>query len=234
MKKFMFIVILFSVTIYISYKYSARVYISYLKYYYNKMYTETELYSRAQKMYDQKEYEDLERFLNPVMIIYPENHEFKKLAAYNYLMLGDAMQGAELFAVLPLKSIEENRNLEEILKNLYYNGHYGDLLYFYDRGIMLKNVNTALYYGIALFKQGRFDESYKMLLFVKDNTFMLPELSFYLGLNLDKKGKFQESLAYLKSAYESDRFNQSYKKALIDGYRKAGLFKDAEVLLRGR
>lgn len=198
------------------------------------MYTESELLTKAQQQYDKKMNKELEKFLNPLIIIYPDNKDFKKLAAYNYLKLGDALKGAELFAGIADSSTQDSDTLEEILKNLYYTGNFGDLLFFYDKGIMLNNVNTAFYYGVSLYKQGRFEESYKSLIFAKNNTFMLPEIYFYLGLNLDKKGKKEESLYYIKTAYESDRFNQLYKKALIDIYRKSGFFKEAEILLRSR
>lgn len=234
MKKFILIIAIFSATVFVSYKYSARVHIYYLKLYYEKMYTEGELYSKALQMYDQKRYEELKDYINPLIIIYPDNNNFKKIAAFNFLRLGNALEGAELLAGIPVNSLEESRTLEEVLKNLYSGKLYGDLLYFYDKGIMHNNVNTAFYYGVSLYHKGRYDESYKLLIYVKSNTFMLPELSYYLGLNLDKKGKLQESLTYIKSAYESDRFNKIYKKALVDSYRKSGFFKDAEVLLRGK
>lgn len=221
-------------TVFVSFKYSARIYVYYLKLYYNKVYTVGELESKAQKLYSEKKYTEAERLLSSLMVIYPENNNFKKTAAFTSLQLGDSLKGAEIFAGIPHESIEESRVLEEIIKNLYYSGNYGDLLYFYDKGIMVNNVNAAFYYGVSLFKKGRYDESYKILLYVKNNTFMLPELSYYLGLNLDKKGKLQESLSYIKSAFESDRFNQSYKKSLIDVYRKTGLYKEAEILLRSR
>jgi len=234
MKKFMLLLILFSVTVFVSFKYSSKVYFSYLKLYYNKMYTENELLIKAAGMYDKKMYKELDDFLNPIIIIYPDNNEFKKLAAFNYLQIGDSLRGAELFAGIPDNSVEESRSLEEILKNLYHSGNYGDLLYFYDKKIMLNNVNTALYYGVSLYKKGRYDESYNSLIYAKNNTFMLPELYFYLGLNLDKKGKVEEATAYVKNAYESDKYNQTYKKALIDLYRKSGFYKEAEILLRRR
>lgn len=234
MKKFLFIFICFSAIIFLSFRYSARVYIYYLRIYYNKFYTEEELVNKSSKMYEEKKYNDLEDFLNPLLIIYPVNDEFKKIAAFNYLKLGNALQSAQYFSDISVNSIEDGKALEEIFKSLYDNGNYSDLLYFYDKKIMRDNVNTAFYYGVSLYKKGRYDESYNSLMYVKNNTFMLPELSFYLGLNLDKKGNVNESLNYIKNAYESDRFNQAYKKTLIDFYRKSGYFKEAEILLRSR
>ncbi|PKL18678.1 MAG: hypothetical protein CVV49_04450 [Spirochaetae bacterium HGW-Spirochaetae-5] len=234
MKKFIVIILLFSVTGFVSFKYSERVYINYLRIYYNKFYKGKDLADKARKMYDEKNYIGTEKFLEPLLIIYPENIDFKKIAAFNYLQQGNTLKGAEIFAGIPVESMEDNRILEEMLKNLYNDGHYGDLIFFYEKGIMLKNVNTALYYGVSLYKKGRYDESLAMLNYVKNHTFMLPELSFYLGLNLEKKGKLQEAAGYIKYAYESDRYNQIYKKALIDSYRKSGSYKEAEILLRSR
>jgi len=234
MKKLLVILVFFSTLMFISFKYSARVYVNYLKIYYNKFYTEEELIQKAENIYDKKKYNELEGFLNPLMVIYPANDDFKRIAAFNYLKLGNAIRGAELLSGISGDSIEENRSLEEILKSLYDNGNYGDLLYFYDKKIMHNNVNVSFYYGVSLYKKGRYDESYNRLMYAKNNTFTLPEISFFIGLNLDKKGKKDESLIYIKSAYEMDRFNQTYKKALIDSYRKSGLFKEAEILLRSR
>lgn len=198
------------------------------------MYNENQLLIKAADMYDKKQYRKLENFLNPLLYIYPENDELKKIAAFNYLELGNVLQSAEMISDISDKSIEENRTLEEIIKSLYDKGNYVDLLNFYDRKIMLKNVNTSFYYGVALYKKGRYEESYKALIYANKNTFMLPELSYYIGLNLDKKGKPTEAINYFKAAFEADRFNQSYKKSIIDAYRKTGLFKEAETILRNR
>lgn len=234
MKKFLLLMFILSGTIFISFKYSDRVQIFFLKTYYNKKYTEKELVSKAQQMYDKKNYKDLEHFINPLIIIFPDNDELKKIAAFNYLRLGNPLQSAELLAGIIDHSTTESRMVEEILKTLFYNGNYNELIYFFDKKIMLNNVNTAFYYGVALYKKNRFDESYNSLIFAKNNTFMLPEIYFYIGLNLEKKGKIKESAKYIKDAYESDRHNQLYKKALVDSYTKLGLFREAEIILRSR
>ena len=130
--------------------------------------------------------------------------------------------------------ITENRTFEEILKALYDNGNYSDLVYFYDKKIMRNNINTAFYYGVALYSKGRFEDSYNSLIYAKNSPFKLPEVYYYIGLNLDKKGKVTESVLFFKEAYASDRHNQSYKKALISSYNKLGLFRNAEILLRSR
>lgn len=234
MKKFLLLLVLLGATVFISYRYSGRVYNYYVKLYYTRFYTEREIEARSKKLYDQQKYRDLESYLNPALTVYPDNGELKKVAAYNYIRLGNATRAAELFATIDSSIIEENRVLEEFLKALYSTGNYIDLVYFYDRNIMRSSVNTAFYYGVSLYKNGRYDESLKSLMFAKGNTFMLPELYYYIGLVLDRKGMIKESAEYIKTAYEADRNNREYRSALINIYRKNGLFREAEILVRSR
>ena len=232
MKKFTFLLLLTLLIVFLSYRYSERVYTYFLKIYYNKQYTETKLVNKARGMYNKKKYRELESFINPLILIYPENNEFREIAAFNYFMLGNPLKSAELLSGIAEQITANNRAFEEILKTLYDNKSYSELVYFYDKKIMRDNVNTAFYYGVALYKNNRIDESYNSLIYVKNNTPKLPEIYYYIGLNLDKKGKIAESASYIEEAYYSDTHNQAYKKALIESYRKLKLFRKAESLLR--
>ena len=232
MKKLLFFIIILSVTVYISYKYSYRVYITYLKIYYDKMYTEQALSDKAQKMYDGKKHEDLKDFIDYLLIIYPNNNEFKRIGALNYTRLGDVAKSAEVLAQLDNESIKNSPVFEEILKNLYDNEYYSDVLSFYNRKIMLENINTAFYYGVSLYKKERYDDSYKMLMYAKSKNLSLPDLNFYIGLNLEKRGDKSEALKYVKTAFDSDRSNSEYRKKLADLYRQNNMFKEAAIILR--
>jgi tetratricopeptide (TPR) repeat protein len=232
MRKLLLFVIILAITVFISYKYSRRVYAVYLKFYYNKMYTEHELLDKAQKMYDSKMYEELNGLIGSLLIVYPTNDEFKRIGALNYIKLGDVLKSAEVLAQIDDESIKHRPIYEEILKNLYCDGYYTDLLYFYSQRIMLDNINAAFYYGVSLYKKERYDESYKMLMYAKSKNFSLPELNFYIGLNLEKKGDISEAIKYVKSAFDSDMSNSEYKKKLADLYRQKNMFKEAEVILR--
>ena len=230
-----FIIILFiGITVFLSYKYSLLVYPAYLKIYYDKMYTEKELCDKAQKMYDSEMYEELRDLLKNLLFIYPGNNEFKRIGALNYIKLGDIVRSAEILALLDDDYIRQSPVFEEILKNLYYNGYYSDVLSFYNRKIMLDNINAAFYYGVSLYKKGRYDESYKMLMDARYNKSVLPEVNFYIGLNLEKKGDKSEAVKYVKAALDADKSNREYKKKLAELYGKTNMFKEAESLLRGR
>ncbi|MCL2155480.1 MAG: hypothetical protein FWH53_07445 [Leptospirales bacterium] len=232
MKKLLFFIIILSITVFISYIYSQRLYITYLKIYYNKMYTEDTLLDKAQKMYDSKMYEELNDFINPLLTVYPNNDEFKRIGALNYIRLSDVLKSAELLAQIKDESVKHRPIYEEIIKNLYYNGYYNDVVYFYTQKIMLENINVAFYYGISLYKKDRYDESYEMLMYAKSKTFPLPELNFYIGLNLEKKGNISEAIKYVKDAFDSDMSNSEYKKKLAALYGKNKMYKEAGILLR--
>jgi hypothetical protein len=186
MKKFMLLIA--SITVFISFKYSERVYIYFLKQYYTRKFTETELVNKAKGMYISKKHSELESLINPLIIIYPDNDEFKQIAAFNYFKLGNSLKSAELLSDISEHATTDSRAFEEILKTLFDNKNYTELVYFYDKKIMRNNLNTSFYYGVALYVKGRFDDSYKSLIYVKNNAPALPEVNFYIGLNLDKKG----------------------------------------------
>jgi len=234
MRKILWFVIILSVffTVFISYKYGQRVYVAYLKIYYNNMYTEPELLDKAQKMYDSKMYEELSGLINSLLIIYPNNDEFKRIGALNYNRLGDVLKSAEILAQIDSESVKHRPIYEEILRDLYYNGYYNDVVYFYTQKIMLDNINAAFYYGVSLYKKDRYDESYKMLMYAKNKSLSLPELNFYIGLNLEKRGDKSEALKYVKAAFDSDMSNREYKKKLADLYRQNNMFKEAEIIIR--
>jgi tetratricopeptide (TPR) repeat protein len=232
MKKFLFFVVILAVTVSISYIYSRSVYTAYLKIYYDKMYTVQELLDKAQKMYDGKMYKELNNFITPLMLVYPDNDEFKRIGALNYIKSGEVLKSAEVLAQIEDESIKHMPVYEEILKALYDNGYYNDLLSLYSQNVMLDNINAAFYYGVSLYKKGRYDESYKMLIYAASKTFPLPELNFYIGLNLAKKGNISEALKYVKSAFDADMSNREYKRELAELYRQNKMFKEAEIILR--
>ena len=232
MKKLLFFIIILSITVFISYKYSYRVYIEYLKIYYNNMYTEQKLSDKAQYMYDNKMYEELEGLIYYLLIIYPNNDEFKRIGALNYTKLGDVLKSAEVLTRIDDVSAKNTPVFEEILKNLYDNEYYSDVLSFYSRKIMLDSANISFYYGVSLYKKDRYDESYTMLMNAKNKKLALSDLDFYIGLNLEKKGDKPGAIKHVKAAFDSDMSNAGYRKKLADLYRQNNMFKEAAIILR--
>jgi tetratricopeptide (TPR) repeat protein len=140
---------------------------------------------------------------------------------------------AEILAFIEDESIKHRPDYEEILKELYYNEYYNDLLYFYTQKIMLDNFNAAFYYGVSLYKKDRYDESYNMFMYAKNKGLVSAELNFYIGLNLEKKRDISEAIKYVKAAYDLDMSNREYIRKLADLYRQNNMFKEAGLILRG-
>jgi len=236
MKKLIFFIIILSITVFISYKYSYRVYTAYLKIYYDKMHNEHALLIKLQNMYNNEKYEELNDFLKTLLIVYPGNDEFKRIGAMSYIKLNDVLKSAELLSLIEYESIKHNPIYEplyeEIIKALYYNGYYSDVVSFYNRNIMLHNVHTVFCYGVSLYKRERYDDSYKMLMYAKSKHLALADLDFYTGLNLERKGDHSGAIKHVKAAFDSDRSNNEYKKKLADLYRQRNMFKEAAVILR--
>ncbi len=231
MKKLL-ILLIFIPLMYVSYRYSGMVNRFYLKGYYNLFYTEDEIVQKSWELYDDGKYEKLESFLNPLLNIYISNNEIKRIAGLNYVKLNDPIRGAELFASSFENGGGESADIIKIIKILFQAGHYGEVVFFYDKNLMRTNVNAAFYYGVSLYHIGRYDESLKSLVYAAENGFIGEEIDYYTGINLEKLGRLTEALAMLKSAHEKNMRNKDIKIALIRVYRKTGDFEMAESLLR--
>ena len=233
MKKFL-ILVLFALLMFVSYRYSGIVHRFYLKSYYNYMYTEDELVKKAWTMYDDGEYRKLEGFLEPLLDIYIWNNELKRVAGLNYIKLDEPVKGAELFASSFENGAGESADLMKVLKILFQDGSYGEVISFYDRNIMRGNANCAFYYGASLYNLSRFEEARRNLDFARAGGFIGDEIDYYTGVNYEELGDMQNAALFLRSAYDMNRQNRDAKSALIRVYRKTGEFEKAEVLLRTR
>lgn len=233
MKKVLLFII-FAVLIFISVRYSGTVHRFYVKTYYDHFYTEDELVKKGWALYDDGNHEKLRDYLKPLLEIYVWNNELKRIAGLNYIKLGEADRGAELFASSFENGGGESTDLMKVLKILFQGGNYGEVIYFYDKNVMRKNVNAAFYYGASLYRVGRNSESLKSLVFARENGFIGEEIDYYTGLALESEGKLKEASEMLRAAYDANIYDKEFKKALIRIYRKTGEFEKAEYILRKR
>jgi len=231
MKKLL-IIIVFGSIIFISVRYSGIVYRFYIKTYYSYFYTEEELVKKGWALYDAAEYRKLQDFVEPLLAIYVSNNEFKQIAGLNYIKLGEPVKGAELFASAFENGGGETAEIIKILKILFQNGNYGEVVSFYDKNIMRTNVNAAFYYGASLFHLGRNKESLNSLLSARNNGFIGEEIDYYTGLVFENENKLKEAAEMFEAAYNYDKFNKENKKSLIRIYKKIGEFEKAEYILR--
>ncbi|HRX46148.1 MAG TPA: hypothetical protein P5120_01400 [Spirochaetota bacterium] len=233
MKKII-LIILFSAIMFVSVRYSGIVYRFYLKTYYNYFYTEEELVKKGWALYDDGEYEKLHDYLTPVLDIYITNTEFKQIAGLNYIKMGEPVKGAEYFAASFENGGSETADIIKIIKILFKNENYGEVVFFYDRKLMLENVNTAFYYGASLYHVGRNKEAFMSLMSARKNGFIGEEIDYYTGLALEGEGRLKEASDMLFASYKADSYNIETRKALIRVYRKNSEFEKAEYILRRR
>lgn len=225
---------LFGTLMFLSIRHSGIVYRFYLKTYYSFFYTEDKLVKKGWVLYDNGQHKELSDFLEPVLDIYIYNNELKQIAGLNFIKLGEPLKGAELFAASFENGGKETPDLVKILKILFSNGSYGEVVFFYDRNIMRTNVNTAFYYGASLYYLGRNKDALNSLFFARENGYIGEEIDYYTGLVLENEGRSKEASEILKAAYEASKYNKEIKKALIRIYRKTGEFEKAEYILRKR
>lgn len=190
--------------------------------------------AKSKKMYQDGRHEELNDFIQTMMFINPGNYKLKQIAGLNYIKLGREIEGAELFASTLQVGVEDGREIPNVVRILFRNDHFGDVVSFYDRGVMINDVNMSFYYGASLYHAGRYNESVDRLKHAQFNGFTGPEISYYMALNMEQAGNLSAAASYMESSYNQNRRDMGIKLSLIRIYRKSGRLKEAEVLFRRR
>jgi len=206
----------------------------YIKNYYELSGKSKNYLEKSKKLYSDGKHEELSRFVETLMFLYPEDYKLRQIAGLNYIKLGRELEGAELFASALESGVEPGREIPNVVRILFRNDHFGDMVSFYDRDVMINDVNMSFYYGAALYHDSRYRESLERLEFASVNGFTGSEIRYYLALNMEQKGDLVSAAAYMESAYRENRRDREIKLSLIRIYRKAGRLQEAEVLFRRR
>lgn len=233
MKKFILFIVFITCSFILPFYYHTQIYRFYLKFYYSHRYQGNEYIEKARKLYDEGSYAELREFAEPLLYVYMDDNELKRITGMGMIRLGDELKGAELYT-----SGMENGKYNEfeaarVVKILYYGEAYGDVLYYYERKILRNNMDISFYYGVSLFRAGRTDEAYDMLMVSKKGGYSDTRmLYYYIGLVLEKKKKYGESAEFLLQAYNSGPADDDLVNALVRVYSTLGMFDRAEALLR--
>lgn len=232
-RSFAILIIILLITAVYSFFNHENLYRFYMKNYYELTGKSSNYIERLKKLYLDGEHEELEGFAENLMFIYPGDYKLKQIAGLNYIKLGREIEGAELFASALQGGVETGREIPHVVRILFRNEHFGDILPFYDKGIMINDVNMSFYYGAALYHGSRYDESIKRLEYARNNGFTGPEIDYYLALNMEQKNNLSAA-AFMESAYRQNRRDKEIKLSLIRIYRKSGRLQEAEILFRSR
>jgi len=190
--------------------------------------------TKSKKLYHDGRHEELNDFIETLMFINPDDYKLKQIAGLNYIKLGREIEGAELFASTLQAGVEDGREIPNVVRILFRNDHFGDVVSFFDRGVMINDVNMSFYYGASLYLAGRYNESIDRLKHAQFNGFTGSEISYYMALNMEQTGNLTAAASYMESAYSQNRRDTGIRLSLIRIYRKSGRLKEAEVLFRSR
>lgn len=232
-RSFAILIVILLITAVYSYFNHENLYRFYMKNYYEISGKSSNYMEKSKKLFLDGKYKELENFAEILMFIYPENYKLKQVAGLNYIKLGREIEGAELFASALQGGVDESGEIPHVIRILFRNDHFGDILSFYDRGVMKNDVNIAFYYGGALYHAGRFEESLERLEYARSHGFAGSEINYYIALNMEQKGNISSAAAYMEAAYRQNRRDREIKMSLIRIYRKAGRLQEAETLFRG-
>jgi len=221
-------------TFFISYFYHAEVYRFLLDQYYSRAYPDRSYMGRALKLYETGKYAELKEFCEPLIFVYSGDNELKRLAGMNYIRLGEELKGAELYASA-IDGETGGFDAAKVIKILYYNRSYGDLLAFYNRRILVDNMDMAYYYGVSLLMMERADEALVMLESAMRSGFSDRRgLYYHMGLACEKKRDNRRAEEFLVKAYEAGPADDEIVRALVRVFSKTGKYESAELLLRKR
>ncbi len=235
MKKFILFIIFISCSFVLPFYFHTEIYRFYLKFYYSHRYQGNEYMDKARKLYDEGKYTELVDFAGPLRYVYMENNELKRLTGMGMIRLGEEFAGAELYTAGMENGKYNEFEAARVIKILFYSEVYGDVLYYYERGILRKNMDISYYYGVSLLRAGRIDEAYEMLMNAKKNGFSDTQMLYYqIGLVLEKKKKFRESAEYLVQAYNRGPANDELINTLVRVYSALGMYEQAGALLRSK
>ncbi len=235
MKKIIFIIIFITCSFILPYFFHNEIYRFYLKYYYSHRYQGDEYMDKARRLYSEGKYAQLTEFTRPLLYIYLDNSELKRITGLSYIRLGDELKGAELYTSGMENGTYTDFEAAKVIRILFYGGAYGDVLYYYDRNILRDNMDISYYYGVSLFRADRIDEAYLMLMnAVKSGYNDTRNLYYYSGLVLERKNNISAAADYLLKSYNSGPADDDLVKALVRVYGKLGQYDRAEALLGRR
>lgn len=233
-KKFLFFIILASFTVFISVRYTADLKKFYIETWYlqiKKITPETAL-KKARLLYKKKEYTELMDYCSDMMLLYPENREFRGLAGMTSLKLGNHLAGAQLL----LSSIENPLESPELFKKviviLFKEKHYGDITAALSEYPVHHDTGLLYIYGVSLLRQGDVQKGLRYLQQSEERGNINFEVYYYLGFAHHRLGNTEKAREHLEEALRLNPLDNKTRKLLVATYSKLKQYKKAERLLR--
>ncbi len=224
--------LIFLLTAGFSYLYHENLYRFYMGKYFEFTGENNTYMDKSMKLYSEGKHKELNEYIEILIKVYPGNYKLKQIAGLNYIELGREIEGAELFASSLEGGVVEGRELVLVARILFRNDHFGDIVSFYDKGLMINDANMAFYYGASLYQGERYKEALERLNYAYKAGYSGYEINYYMGLCQEELADLSKAIFFMERAYNENRRDKDIKLSLLRIYRKAGRLKEAEILFR--
>ncbi len=232
--RFKIILLFLIATAVTSYFFHDQVYHQFYRIYYTYVQKsgESSILKKAERLYEEKRYIELQKYLEKRLILYPHSRPLKRLAAKGYLKTGDRNRAARLL----LESLEDPQKEISVFKQaldlLYQEKWYGDVVAAMRNYPALKDADLCALYGVSLYKTGRYGEALKYLLIAEKEGSLDHEVYHNAGLIYERQNRLPQATAYLEKAFRLNPLDRSLRQSLIRVYTQQKMFTKAESLLR--
>ena len=217
-----------------SYFHSGEIYTFYMKTYYEKVSGQSleQLTQRGEEMYRNKDYSGLMEYLKTLVILYPDNKELKKLEGLALIKLGQGRIGTDIILSFSNNNKIPEKTLVETVNSLYELKDYKDIVMIMKKNDPGENATLLHHYGISLAKVGNYRAALPALNRTLAKGSADREVYLYIGMAYHRTDETRRALPYLERARAMDVNDSETAGILVDVYRKLGMYKDAEKILR--
>lgn len=228
------IVIVIAAALVLSYVYSRRIYVFYLRYYWETLrkLTPEDQVEKAEELFRRGDHAGAADLLRTLALVYPDNRDIAALYGRTLIRLGDGVRGADMILLAYGREKIPGELLEETVRALFVRRHYRDILDIFRRQAAGQNPNLLFYYGIALFETGDYGGAIDRLTAALREGRRDHEVYLFLGRAHDMKGDTAGALPHLERARAMNVEDPRVARSLAKAYRKLGRYDDAEKILR--
>ncbi|MFC1668767.1 tetratricopeptide repeat protein [Spirochaetota bacterium] len=236
MLKRIIILVLIGLTVYASLNYSSDIYIGYMKFYYKhvKRKSLNDMISDARRMYKNKKYVKLNKHIETLIIVHPENRQLKKIAGFNYIKLGQEERGVNLLLSSFAGEKIPGNILHNIIRILFKKKDYMHVVEVLDDNNHGNDLDMMHMYGISLYKTGEYKKALGKLIKVAGKMEKDYKLFYYIGRSFENLNDLKNAARYLDHARKLNYLDADVNQSLVRVYRKRGKLEMAEMILRAQ
>lgn len=231
---FVFIILAASAALAFFYHEEARV--LYVRTYYQKVkkITPAAAEKTAEKLYREKKFDEAAGFSRDLLAIYPDNPRLQRIAGLANFSMANRLSGARYLLPVLNDSPEDRILLRSAVEALFEERYYADIITLLKKHPLGNDPALTFYMGASLAGTGRYSDALPYLEKSESRGSNNPDVYYFLGYIHEKRGRDDAAIENYREALKRNRFHNDARKALLDVYSRKGMFREAEVLIRGR